>query len=179
LAVGVVNNKIYAIGGANNATTFATMEEYNPSTNTWATKAPMPTGRTQLAVGVVNVGGSDKIYAIGGLANGINLTTVEEYDPGTNTWTTKVPMPTGRRALAVGVVGGKIYAIGGSGDVCVHCATVEEYDPATNTWTTKTPMPTGRYGLAVGVVGSKIYVVGGTSSASSYLTTVEEGTLAP
>jgi N-acetylneuraminic acid mutarotase len=81
-------------------------------------------------------------------------TTVEEYDPATNQWTTMAPMPTGREGLAVGVVNNKIYAIGGVGRDCNPnpCTVVEEYDPATDQWNIKAPMPTGRYGLAAGVV---------------------------
>lgn len=61
------------------------------------------------------------------------LKTVEVYDPSTDTWTTKAPMPTGRRQLAASVVNGKIYAIGGyvnKGQPGL--ATVEEYNPITD-----------------------------------------------
>ena len=58
-----------------------TVEEYDPATDTWATKAPMPTPRWNLGVATASNG---KIYAIGGF-NGSLLATVEEYDPATNT----------------------------------------------------------------------------------------------
>jgi fibronectin type 3 domain-containing protein len=170
LATGVVNNKIYAIGGSNGGSQLATVEEYDPATNTWTTKASMPTSRGGLAISVVN----NKIYAIGG-GYGSYLTTVEEYDPATNQWTTKAPMLTGRESLAVGVVNNKIYAVGGfnmGSSPSVYLPTVEEYDPATNQWTTKTPMPTGRDRLAIGVVNNKIYAIGG--SAATAPTIVEE-----
>jgi PKD repeat protein len=181
LAVGVVNNKIYAIGGhISGGIVLNTVEEYNPSTNTWtncgSTCASMPTARTYLAVGVVN----NKIYAIGGNPGSFPyLSTVEEYDPATNAWTTKASMLTARQAFAAGVVNNKIYAIGGcnvSGCSTPFLSTVEEYDPATNTWATKASMPTGRIYLAVGVVNNKIYAIGGCadSSCSTYFSTVEE-----
>jgi hypothetical protein len=44
---------------------------------------------------------------------GTVLSTVEEYDPKTNTWTKKANMPTPRVALSTSAVNGKIYAIGG------------------------------------------------------------------
>ena len=56
--------------------------------NTWEAVASMPTARAQLGVAVVN----GKIYAIGGESNDhgpILLNITEEYDPPTNTWTTK------------------------------------------------------------------------------------------
>jgi len=67
LGVSVVNGLLYAIGGV--PTPGATenflnlVEVYDPAANTWTFRAPMPTARTELAVGVVN----DKLYAIGGL----------------------------------------------------------------------------------------------------------------
>jgi N-acetylneuraminic acid mutarotase len=73
-----VNGKIYAIGGYNDSSgCLSTVEEYDPATDTWTTKTPMPTTRAGLAIGVVN----NKIYAIGGHGGGSLLSTVEEYDP--------------------------------------------------------------------------------------------------
>ncbi|MFA6091543.1 MAG: hypothetical protein WCU88_00425 [Elusimicrobiota bacterium] len=75
-----------------------------------------------------------------------------------DSWTTKASMPTARRHSAVGVIGGKIYVVGGS----VSLTENEVYDPVTNAWTTKTPMPTGRGACRGGVLGGKLYVVGGS-----------------
>ena len=121
----------------------------------------MPTARGGLGVAVVN----GKIYAIGGynLDSGY-LTTNEEYDPATDTWTTKKPMPTPRTDLAIAVYQNKIYVIGGHrlvvGGYEVF-GTNEVYDPLTDTWETKTSMPTNRSGLCANVVNGKIYLIGG------------------
>jgi hypothetical protein len=65
------------------------------------------------------------------------MATVEEYDPATNTWTTKAPMPTARESLGLAAASnGKIYAVGGA-VMSIHgvhfeghpLATVEEYTP--------------------------------------------------
>jgi hypothetical protein len=42
------------------------VEAYNPVTNTWATRAPMPTGRGDLAAGRVMLEGRSHILAVGG-----------------------------------------------------------------------------------------------------------------
>jgi len=65
-----VNGKIYVIGGKVNAncsypgcinpTGLTVNEEYNPTTDTWANKVAMPTGRRCLDVTAVN----GKIYAM-------------------------------------------------------------------------------------------------------------------
>lgn len=78
LTSGVVNGKIYAIGGwegGNSHVRFSTVEEYDPVTDTWVTKTSMPTARESLTSSVVN----GKIYTIGGWWE---RSTVEEYDPG-------------------------------------------------------------------------------------------------
>ena len=55
--VGVVNGILYAVGGL----TLATMEAYDPVTNTWMPKTSMSTPRYEHAVGVVN----GTLYAVG------------------------------------------------------------------------------------------------------------------
>lgn len=76
-----------------------------------------------------------------------------------NTWTTLAPMPTPRAYFGTAVVNGKIYAIGGSGNVN------EEYDPISDTWTQNNPMPTPRRSFAVAVFQNKIYCIGGKTSS--------------
>jgi N-acetylneuraminic acid mutarotase len=126
LATSVVNGKIYAIGGARSPSEagFSTVQEYDPATDTWATKAPMPTRRmTFLAASAVN----GIIYVIGGVSGSKVLSTVEAYDPTTDTWAKKTSMPRERTFLSTSAVNGKIYAIGGAlGGV--GKSTVEEYD---------------------------------------------------
>ena len=67
----------------------------------------MPTPRGWFAVGVV----SGVLYAVGGSFAALH--TNEAYDPITNRWTSKAPVPTWRVSLAVGVVNGVLYAVGG------------------------------------------------------------------
>jgi len=175
LSTSAVNGKIYAFGGTPRTydTAFSTVEEYDPATDTWTEKAPMPTARLTHSTSVVD----GKIYAIGGF---IRATTggaesrssaVEAYDPATDTWTEKAPMPTARGFLATSVVNGKIYAIGGATAAGgTYLSTVEEYDPVTDTWTTKAPMPTRRGIASASAVNGIIYVIGGGSSGTVFST---------
>jgi N-acetylneuraminic acid mutarotase len=87
-----------------------------------------------------------------------------------DTWTRKADMPTGRAAPASSVVNGRIYVIGGGGEVPLSI--VEVYDPAMDTWTRKADMPTPRAALSTSVVNGKIYAIGGLDGA--YLSTAEE-----
>ncbi|GAG26877.1 unnamed protein product, partial [marine sediment metagenome] len=86
------------------------MEEYDPATDTWTTKAPMPTKRATLGASAVN----GIIYVIGGVSGFTVFSTVEAYDPATDTWTTKADMPTRRCFHPTSAINGKIYAIGGA-----------------------------------------------------------------
>jgi len=140
----VVNGKIYVFrGGAN--------YEYDPATDNWTTKAPMPSTSWAEAAVVIN----DKIYV---LANSVPY----EYDPETDTWKTGQPMPTARSQIRAEAVNGKIYVISGrTGDQYTTVKTNEAYDPETDSWETKAEIP---YHVASGgstVLDDKIYVIGG------------------
>jgi N-acetylneuraminic acid mutarotase len=180
LSASVVNGKIYAIGGLSGwDDAFPTVEEYDPATDRWTKKTDMPTARSGLSTSAFN----GKIYAIGGAVppyapNQINvLSTVEEYDPVTDSWTRKADMPTARGSLSTIVISEKILAIGGANKSGQSLSVVEEYDPATDTWTGKGNMITARADLSASVVNGKIYAIGGsTIIEGSGLSTVEEYT---
>ena len=163
LGVAVVNEKIYAIGGANNSATGPNVlninEAYDPATNTWTTKKPMPTARHSFGIAVYQ----NKIYCIGGSINGPHLAVTEVYDPATDSWETKTSMPTARAALTANTVNGKIYLMGGE----PAKTTNEAYDPATDSWSTKAQIPTSTVYSQSAVVENKVYLIGGLSSRSS------------
>ena len=61
------------------------------------------------------------------------LNVNEAYDPRTDTWTEKAPMPTSRQHLASTVVSGKLYAIGGrTAGKSSNLGNNEAYDPTAN-----------------------------------------------
>lgn len=171
--IAVWQNKIYCIGGpANNV--------YDPATDTWEAKTQMPTSRELLTASVIG----DKIYLVGGLALGpppdwqnsvtdslfrlityssSNLTEV--YDPITNSWTEKSPIPVAVDSYASAIVGDKIYVISGRNmDNIVDL--VQVYDTETDEWTQAAPIPTPVEAAAAGVItigkATAIYVVGGS-----------------
>jgi RNA polymerase sigma factor (sigma-70 family) len=156
---GVVNGKIYAIGGWNWTNQLSAVEEYDPIANKWNKKSDCPTKISGLTVSQVN----GKIYVMGGNDGGLSFTAVLEYDPKTDTWTKKADMPTGRSFLTSCVLNNKIYVFGGAndGDVSKILSTVEIYDPTTDTWSKGSDMPKARVLIASCTVNGLIYVMGG------------------
>ena len=148
--------KLYVFGGTDGSGVLSSVEEYNPLTNVWTTKAPMIKAVTEAFAGTVN----GKVYLIGGYStNAVN--NVQEYDPATNTWAAKQTMPTTRSVISGAVVNNKIY---------ITCGwlgaykTLEIYDPIANTWTTGLDMPSGFLQTNGGAaIGSDMYIMGGRS----------------
>jgi N-acetylneuraminic acid mutarotase len=108
----VVAGKLYVIGGRASANT-TSVEELTPG-GTWVAKAPMPTGRSGIACGVIG----DRIIAVGGEGNAATATGVfaeaEAYRPSTDTWESLAPMPSPRHGMGAAVVGGSLYIPGGA-----------------------------------------------------------------
>ena len=175
----VVRGKIYTLGGytAESPGDVNTLEMFDPATNTWSvpeTKGSF-TPHGAFTANVVN----NKIYAIGGYNDkGTKghrvLSTVEVFDPATNTWSAPATTGTFRARLlhTSGVVDGKIYVIGGTPDVRNPLTTdlVQVFDPATNAWST--PATTGTFTprayLSGAVVNNKIYVIGGQDTSQVF-----------
>jgi N-acetylneuraminic acid mutarotase len=134
------------------------------ASNSWSTRAPMPTARWGLATAAdSNPAGQSIVYAIGGTtATGGSLSKVQAYNVATNAWTTKAPIPVPLyRTNGAGAIRGKIYVSGGlvsNGNVL---ASLYEYDPVRNTWTRKRDMPKPTYDGVTGVINNKLYVVSG------------------
>lgn len=180
-AAAASNGKIYVFGGSGAMTqeaasgTLDTAWEYDPAADTWKSIAKLTSKRT--AAAAAEVGG--KIYLIGGSTDvagptganinaGLVVGTNESYDPATNRWETHKAMPTPRNHPAIGVVGGKIYLIGGritanniGGFTASNVDSVEEYSPATDSWRAMNRMPTPRSGQGWTTYNGRIYVAGG------------------
>jgi hypothetical protein len=175
MGVAVVDGILYAIGGAACADanipcqthSVATVEAYDPVTDTWTTRAAMPTARQSVGAAAAN----GRIYAVGGAQSdrpwnetpSIIFSTNEEYDPATDSWVTKAPMPTARYGASVATLNGAIHAIGGDGAGPL-AGTHEEFDPAANAWITRQAMPTPRFWSGVAVVAGRIFVAGGNGA---------------
>lgn len=182
--VALPNGHLIALGPVRYAEDVVSVSEYDPATDVWRSRAPMPWERTDFAT--AELGG--KVYVIGGRTrflpgphwNGYVgvLATVQRYDPAADRWEELPPMPTARQLASAAAVDGKLYVAGGvdlvSGRQTLF-STVEEYDPSTSRWRARTSMPTARYGAGlVGASNGTLYAIGGSTTASDQLDVVEQ-----
>ena len=115
------------------------------------------------AAAAVSLG--NRIYLIGGQTNAGPSNSMEIYDPARNLWTDGPSMPTARTNLTAFVLGGKIFAVGGTkGGVSGNLDIVEVFNPETNKWKLAAPMQVKRSDFASTVVGDTAYVMGGEAS---------------
>ncbi|WP_010180159.1 Kelch repeat-containing protein [Aquimarina agarilytica] len=118
----VINNKIYAAGGRHSGGPGGTfgplipeVDVYDLITDTWSTldtSNNLPTPRA--AASVVNFNG--QVFVIGGEGTqpGPAFSTVEAYNPLTNTWSTKSSLNNPRHGTQAIVSGSGIFTLGGS-----------------------------------------------------------------
>ena len=174
--ISVFQNKIYCIGGATTIKSDGYVtnvnEVYDPSTNTWENRTSMPNPRSHLEANTVG----NKIYLIGGQGRPDprmfivkNYTSLNEvYDPETDSWTTKTPIPNAIAYYASALVDDKIYVMGGEGRSVSGLMYVNQvYDVKTDTWSLAAAVPgTILNGAVAGATTGEnapklIYVIGG------------------
>lgn len=153
----------FAIGNygyvATGTSTFSDNDDlwrYNPATNLWDLRCPVPGGQRSGAVAFV-------INGKGYVALGDWQTDCEEYDPVSNTFTTKATSIVSGYSSVAAVVNGKAYVGVGSG------TSWAEYDPANDLWTMKAMFPgISRFGSGCFAYNNWVYVVSGSNWATEY-----------
>jgi len=121
-----------------------TNEMYDPITNSWTYRTPMPIPCSGFAVAVFE----DKIYCIG---VGFNLV----YDPTLDTWENKT-IPIHRNSAQAHVLGEKIYVLGDYPNSSLNLV----YDPLADSWSQRASLPEGFRWYSSGVYEGRLYVVG-------------------
>lgn len=169
----VVGNKMYIIGGANQAGNLSDVWVYTPSVNGsqdyWEQinliGLKLPARSFHSAAVVLN-----KIYIFGGSGDGL-LNDIWVFDTTQGLWdelhpSTTLP-PTGR-AHSASVVDGKIFIFGGNGGASIYESRNETwvFDPTTaeGSWSRVTgsaTLPLGRIAHSAAVISNKIFIFGG------------------
>jgi N-acetylneuraminic acid mutarotase len=171
-ASAVYKNILFIFGGSTSGTNVVSkVWAYDPAKDLWVARLAMNTARAQARAVVEN----GIIYVIGGVdsVDGDRLTTVEAYNPVSNSWTEEAPLLEGKSGSTVGLLGSTITAADGdtsSGDTGDN----EEYAASTNLWSALASDPTGRDLACGGSINGKLYVAGGHVVGETPALTVNE-----
>ncbi|KAM9392378.1 kelch-like protein 24 [Pholidichthys leucotaenia] len=171
LGLVMLDGFIYAVGGWEGRSRLASVECYNPHTNTWQFTESVKMAVTSPAVVALD----GLLYVTGGavLEDGDGTALAQVYNPKTAVWTEVAPMQIARSGSAACTLKGKIYVIGGWHASTENTDKVECYNPETNQWTMCAPMKERRYRPGAAVVDGKIYVLGGEEGWDRYHDTIE------
>lgn len=166
MAAGVIDGKVYVAGGRPpRGQDFAV---YDPEEDTWTALPPLPTQRNHLAA--APIGG--QLYVAGGrFGGGVGsemTAALEVYDPATNTWATRTPLPRPRAGANGAAAAGCLYVFGGEGndaDPRGVFADADVYNPTTDTWTALSPLPVPVHGVTgAPLLGDLVHLTGGGTS---------------
>jgi hypothetical protein len=173
------NGRFYAMGGRTSdaaGSDILNPREYDPVGDTWTTRVATFSSPqvNNMVGGVLNVGGTDFIYVVGGSAAGQTTATAEvrQYDPVTDVMTTVATDPWPQAAAGDTLPGGgavfgnKLYVFGGFQINVTMIATVWQFDPnapAGTRWTLKTAtLPAPRGYIPTAASSPFVYLLGGS-----------------
>jgi hypothetical protein len=142
---------------------------YDPVANTLTRKADMPRGLAEGVVGVID----GKLYLLPGQCDAdlwpqpgqcqtLQIRRLFRYDLATNRWVSRSSAAHFHRNGAAGVIGGKLYVVGGRRPTGPE-ASLDVYDPVADSWRTLAPIPTPGGAIGTALAG-KLYVVAGTKA---------------
>ena len=159
-----IGGRLYVFGGFTNEALEATpsVERYDPASDTWERRAPMPVAVTH--AGTARVG--DAVWLVGGFRGdnpGPVTDVVQVYDAAADEWSFGPPLPAARASGALVRLGGRLHYFGGlknrNRDVADHY--VLDLDAPEAGWTEAAPLPDA-FNHHVGVaLDGRIYAVGG------------------
>jgi hypothetical protein len=169
---GVINGKLYVLPGycsgesvdPGHCTTGGFTRQlyrYDPTSNTWITRAQAPHVHAAGASAVID----NKFYVVG---NSHRQAYLDVYDPATNTWKTKASIPTPGDELFGANLNAKFFVISHSfsGGTKAYW-----YNPTTNTWSARVAPPNGAAGPIVKIIvngQSKLFLPRPTGSSYLY-----------
>ena len=174
-----VDGQVVIVGGrapaGNNNQAYSDHADVNdtlllsPSTQRWRFGRPAPTARNSAAGAILG----NMLHIAGGRisagADSHNLDVHEAYDPTTDRWSARAPIPQAQSGLAAAAINNKLYAFGGEffGTRSGVYKEVWVYDPIADIWQAGAPMPLPRHGLGAVMLPDGIHVIGGATGAGA------------
>jgi len=160
-AVAARGNFIHVLGGSSTGVAGTTHFVYDIAGNSWATAAAVPVAVQYPAA----ASDGTLVYLLGG--NTTNITNVQVYNPGTNTWSAGTPMNIGRGGPGAFFAGTQLWAVGGGWTS--YLASTEYFDAGS--WTAGPSLNTGARTIGVGFGNLLAVKAGGWNGA--YLAAAE------
>jgi N-acetylneuraminic acid mutarotase len=144
----------------------------------WREEEDLPAARDELRAAALDghiyiSGGTARLREYGkpsrirGVRELVRAESVDDmlrFDPDTGRYERLEPMPERLNHHTMAAWGGKIYVVGGMGDLLFGADPRDDafvYDPQTDSWNDLPPMPTPRGAAASAVIGDTLYVAGG------------------
>ncbi len=162
VAAARVGRYVYLVGGFERRSggTTAAVERYDIARDRWRRLRSMPVGLNHPAAAAYR----GDVYVLGGYTGRGDLRgevgSLYRYDPQRDRWSRLPSAPTRRAALAVGVIGDRLYAAGGA-NASGALRTLEIYDFRRRRWSRGPDMEFAREHLAGAVSGGTFYVLAG------------------
>jgi N-acetylneuraminic acid mutarotase len=136
---------------------------YNPNTDTWMRRAAPPNDHHDGAGAVVN----GRFHLVSGFQPGCgpercaaSHSEHNVYNPATNSWMTRRPIPRFTSGASAAMLNGKLHVIAGTsfGEPSnLH----RVYDPASNTWMMRAGLPNKHSHGAAAMAGGRLFYVAG------------------
>ncbi|MEU5913534.1 S8 family serine peptidase [Micromonospora sp. NPDC047527] len=164
-----VGGKLYVIGGwGADDETVASVDVFDPATNSWSTVAGASNPFPVAAAGGAVAGG--KAYLVGGCLDSTctDSDRLVVFDPATGSFQTGAAYPHPVSWLSCGGIGSAVYCAGGTGGSDYTDA--HRYDPAADAWTRLPNLPVDLWGSQHTAAGGLLVLAGGVTAASTAVT---------
>jgi N-acetylneuraminic acid mutarotase len=170
-AAATIDGMIYMVGGFNTGN-LASLYAYNPVTNVWSSKSPLPGPRyAGNGAGVIN----GQLYIAGGWTQSPPLPHDDLfiYNPASNSWSSGASLSHLSGCGATGVINGKLYVYSPCNGFSGYVQTLDVYNPATNAWTNLAASSAQHVFPASAVINGKLYLAGGGTTTATASNVVE------
>ena len=180
LRAAAVGGQVFILNGhgltdEGEVTSISDVHVFDPATGTYSRAPDTPVPLDHSAV----VAYRGDIYVVGGDSNGEPSGGLWRYSPDQGEWETLPSMPTPRAGHAAGVIGDRLYAVGGTTDSAFAdfeepaLTSLEIYDFESGEWSRGPDMPTARHHFDATVLDGQLYAIGGRAPGDFSLDTVE------
>jgi hypothetical protein len=171
LACGIVDGKIYVLGGHNNSSAMVgTAMEYDIAANSWSTKTPRPAA---LGAALSGTWRDTLIYVMGGTNGSSGSNRVDIYDPANDAWTTGTNLPALADMGSAVILGDTIYiaqALNRSNSQCwsnLYKGAIDPVDPTSINWIQGPALAEPVFNGPTVAVAGDVYWLGGFINAST------------